>query len=163
MARPTYGPAYGESPQPPADSLAVDASRLWGGGLATAAVACLVAFVGILIARGVFDVELLAPKRDGVVGGSTAAAYVVMAGVGALAATLILQILVALAPQPLTFFSWIVGLTMVIFAVMPFTTDAKLSSQVATSLINLSVGIVILSLLPRIGYSSLTSPEPPAG
>jgi hypothetical protein len=135
----------------------VDPNKLWGGGLATAAVACLVAFVGILIARGVFDVELLSPKRDGALGDSTTAVYVFMAGVGALAATLILQILVSLTPQPLAFFSWIVGLVMIMFAVMPFTTDAKLSSQVATSLINLFIGLVILTLLPRIGYSALTS------
>lgn len=151
------GPTYGQRPRPSAESLDVDPNKLWGGGLATAAVACLVAFVGILIARGVFDVELLSPKRDGALGDSTTAVYVFMAGVGALAATLILQILVSLTPQPLAFFSWIVGLVMIMFAVMPFTTDAKLSSQVATSLINLFIGLVILTLLPRIGYSALTS------
>jgi hypothetical protein len=120
-------------------------------------VASLVAFVGVLIARGVFDVELMSPKGEGTLGDSTTAVYVVMAGAGALVATLILQILVALTPQPLGFFSWIIGLTMMIFAIVPFTTDAPLSSQVATGLINLCVGLVILTLLPQIGYSALRS------
>jgi uncharacterized protein DUF6069 len=153
------GPVYERDPRTAGEPPVVDVNRLWGGGLATAAVACLVAFVGVLIARGVFDVELLSPRREGALGDSTTAAYVVMAGVGALVATLILQILVSLTPQPLTFFSWIIGLVMLTFAVAPFTTDAKLSSQVATGLINLFVGLVIMTLLPRIGYSALT-PEP---
>jgi len=42
-------------------SSTVDASRLWTGGLATALVAALVAFVGVLICRGLLDVPVLAP------------------------------------------------------------------------------------------------------
>jgi hypothetical protein len=42
-----------------------DAGRLWTGGLATAAVAALVAVAGVLIARGVFDVPVLAPTGEG--------------------------------------------------------------------------------------------------
>ena len=155
------GPTYQRSPQPAAESSAVDAGRLWGGGLATAAVAALVAFVGVLIARGVFDVELLAPKGKGTLGDSTTAVYVVAAGIGALAATLILQILVAITPQPLGFFSWIIGLTTLVFTIVPFTTDAKPASQWATALIDLAVGLVILMLLPQIGYSAMQSKRRP--
>jgi hypothetical protein len=39
----------------------VDGGRLWTGGVATAAVAALVAVVGVLIARALFEVPLLAP------------------------------------------------------------------------------------------------------
>src|SRR4029450_8046058 len=46
----------------------VDAGRLWTGALATAVVAALVAVVGVLIARGLFDVPVLAPSREGVLG-----------------------------------------------------------------------------------------------
>jgi hypothetical protein len=46
----------------------VDAGRLWTGGVATAAVAALVAIVGVLIARGLFDVPLLAPTGEGTLG-----------------------------------------------------------------------------------------------
>jgi hypothetical protein len=43
----------------------VDAARLWTGGLATALVAALIAVVGVLIARGLFDIPVLAPAREG--------------------------------------------------------------------------------------------------
>jgi hypothetical protein len=43
----------------------VDAGRLWTGGLASALVAALVAVVGVVIARGLFDVPVLAPPARG--------------------------------------------------------------------------------------------------
>src|SRR5207249_12211135 len=42
-------------------SRSVDAGRLWTGGVATALVAALVAVVGVLIARGLLEVPVLAP------------------------------------------------------------------------------------------------------
>ena len=36
----------------------VDAGRLWAGGAATALVAALIAVVGVLVARGIFDVSI---------------------------------------------------------------------------------------------------------
>jgi hypothetical protein len=57
MAGPPYaegGDGPGQRRQP------VDAARLWTGGLATAVVAALVALVGVLIARGLFDIPVLA-------------------------------------------------------------------------------------------------------
>ncbi|HEY7485752.1 MAG TPA: DUF6069 family protein [Streptosporangiaceae bacterium] len=160
------GPMYQRSPRPTnsSDASVVNTSRLWGGGLATAAVAALVAFAGVLLMRGVFDIDLLSPKGEGTLGNSATAAYVVVAGIGALVATLILQILVLTTPRPLSFFSWIAGLVTVIFTVVPFTTDADLSSQAATAGINLAIGLVIVILLPQIGYSALeTDEEPGAG
>jgi hypothetical protein len=43
--------------------LSVDAGRLWMGGVATAVVAALIAVVGVLVARGLFDPPLLPPLR----------------------------------------------------------------------------------------------------
>jgi hypothetical protein len=51
----------------------VDAARLWTGGLATALVAALVAVVGVLIARGLFEVPVLAPTGEGALGNSSTA------------------------------------------------------------------------------------------
>lgn len=132
---------------------AAQSGKLWAGGLATACVTALVAFVGVLIARGVFDIALLSPKREGTVGTATTGGYVVAAFMGALVATLILQLLITLSPNPLSFFSWIVGLVTLSLAVVPFTTDAPVSSQVATGLINLCIGIVIMTMLPQTAYS----------
>jgi hypothetical protein len=52
------------SDQPHA-TLGLDPRRLWSGGVATAA---LLALVGILVARGLLDVAVLAPKGDGLWG-----------------------------------------------------------------------------------------------
>src|ERR671912_608110 len=51
----------------------LDAARLWTGGLATAVVAALVAVVGVLIARGLFDVPVLAPTGEGALGNANTA------------------------------------------------------------------------------------------
>ena len=49
----------------------VDAGRLWTGGVATALVAALVALVGVLIARGLFEVPVLAPTDEGTLGNAS--------------------------------------------------------------------------------------------
>ena len=61
----------------------IDAGRLWTGGVATALVAALVAVVGVLIARGLFDVPVLAPSSEGSLGNAStfrASAMVIVSG-----------------------------------------------------------------------------------
>jgi hypothetical protein len=48
---------------PHAETGHLDPAKLWSGGAATAVVAALTAVVGILLARGVFGVPVLAPQR----------------------------------------------------------------------------------------------------
>ena len=57
-------PPYVSDPGSTRPAPKLDAGRLWTGGLATAAVAALVAVVGVLIARGVFDVPVPAWPRS---------------------------------------------------------------------------------------------------
>ncbi|WP_279580823.1 hypothetical protein [Fodinicola feengrottensis] len=52
----------------------LDARRLWAGAVVSAVIAALVAIAGILVARGIFNVPLLAPKGQGVWGGTSASA-----------------------------------------------------------------------------------------
>jgi hypothetical protein len=50
------------TPQPASRSrVVIDAPRLWGGGVATALVAALVAAVGVLLCRDVLEVKLVEP------------------------------------------------------------------------------------------------------
>jgi hypothetical protein len=84
----------------------VDAARLWTGGLATA----LVAVVGVLIARGLFDVPVLAPAREGALGNTTTARLAILAAVAALLATGLMHLLLVSTPRPFRFFTWIVSL-----------------------------------------------------
>ena len=50
------------APIDPRPGPTVNAGRLWAGGAATAAVAALIAIAGILLGRGLFDIDVLAPS-----------------------------------------------------------------------------------------------------
>ena len=138
---------------PPAPKL--DAGRLWTGGVATAAVAALVAVVGVLVARGLFDVPVLAPTGEGTLGDASTARLAGLAALAALLATGLLHLLLLTTPRPGRFFTWIIGLATVIAAILPFMTDAEPATQLATGAINLAIGIAIGSLLSGVARSAM--------
>ena len=130
--------------------VAVAASRLWAGGVATAFVAALVAAVGVLLFSSVMNIKLvrlpvLLPITD-----SLALNYAATAFVFALAATGLAHLLTVTTPRPSVFFGWIVGLVTVAMMVMPFAFDASTASKVSTALINMIIGIAIGSLLSAV-------------
>jgi hypothetical protein len=125
----------------------VAAGRLWAGGAATAVVAALIALVGILVARSVFDVPILAPEGEGTWGDADTPMYALFCAIAALVATGLLHLLLISTPRPLQFFSWIIGLATVAAAVAPFVSSGSTSSKIATGVINLLVGIAIGTLL----------------
>jgi hypothetical protein len=152
MAVPPYvegGDGTGQRRQP------VDAARLWTGGLATAVVAALVAVVGVLIARGLFDVPVLAPTGEGALGNANTARLAVLAAVAALVATGLMHLLLVSTPRPFRFFTWIVSLLTVVAVLAPFMTDAKLATQVATAAIYLVIGLAIGSLVSGAARSAI--------
>ncbi|HET6297169.1 MAG TPA: DUF6069 family protein [Kribbella sp.] len=126
---------------------AVAGGRLWAGGVATAVVSALIALVGILLARGIFDVPVLAPEGEGTWGDADTPKYALYCALAALLATGLLHLLLISTPRPLQFFSWIIGLAAVAGAVAPFVANGSTGSKVATGLINLAVGIAIGTLL----------------
>lgn len=134
---------------------AVDARTLWSGGLAAALVAALVAVVGVLVARGVFGVPVLAPEGEGTFGDASTWSLAVGAGVGALIATALLHLLLLFTPRPLAFFGWIMALLTAVAVVLPFTFDTEFSSKLATALIYLFIGIAIGSLVSGVGARSV--------
>jgi hypothetical protein len=156
MAAPQAASSAGSHPR-------VDAGRLWAGGLAAAFVAALITVVGILIARGIFGIAVLAPVGEGVWGDADTAKYAGYAAVAALAATALLHVLILFAPRPLQFFGWIVGLATVVAAVAPFASTAATAAKVATALINLCVGIAIESLVAGVGRNAVLSSRPSQG
>jgi hypothetical protein len=129
------------------NSKMIDAGRLWAGGAATAVVCALIAVVGILLARGVFDVAVLAPEGEGTWGDADTGKYALYAALAALVATGLLHLLLVSTPRPLVFFGWIIGLATVAAAVAPLATNASTESKVTTGLINLVIGIAIGTLL----------------
>jgi len=134
---------------------AIVASRLWAGGLATAVVAGLVAVVGILLARGLFDVPVLAPEGEGVWGDADTVKYGLYAGLAALVATGLLHLLIISTPRPLRFFRWIMTLATIAAGLAPLAVNGSTSSKVATGLINLAVGIAIGTLLSATARASM--------
>ena len=129
----------------------VDARMLWSGGVATAVVAGLIALVGVLVCRWLFNIPILAPKRYGAYGDAHTTTLVLIAAGAALAATLLAHLLLLSTPRPMVFFGWIVGLITVIVVIFPFRTDAALSHKVATAALYLIIGIAIGTLIAGVG------------
>jgi hypothetical protein len=153
-----------QSPQqPPARPRpVVNGARLWGGGVATALVAALVALVGRLICENVLDITLATPSA--LLGRSATGglSYPVVAFVLALLATGLAHLLALFAPQPRKFFSWIVGLCTLAGVALPFGLDIARDRQVATALVNLLLGLAIGSLLSAVLASSYRPAPAPA-
>lgn len=155
-------------PEPMGDSRArtgrLDPTRLWSGGVATAVVAALLAIVGILLSRGVLDVPVLSPKGEGVWGNANTTTYALVAGLVALAATGLMQLLSVTTPRFQTFFSWIMVLLTAIAVVVPLSLPVDWESKLATAVINLVIGIAITAILNGVARSAWrVAPPPPGG
>jgi Family of unknown function (DUF6069) len=147
-------PPYTGDPGSTRPAPSVDAGRLWTGGVATALVAALVAVVGVLIARGLLDIPVLAPTGEGTLGDASTAQLAGLAAVAALAATGLMHLLLVTTPRPGRFFSWIIGLATVVAAILPLMTDAEPETQWATAAINVAIGLTIGSLVSGVARSA---------
>jgi hypothetical protein len=150
------------SGQPRGGHVTVDATRLWGGGLATALVAALVAVVGVLIAQDVFNVNLVRPAVLLDLADRFMADYAITAFLLGLVATAIAHGLALTTPRPRLFFTWIIGLATVVGAVTPFAVGSDLKSQVSTAAINLVLGIAVISLLRGVMARTVISATRPS-
>jgi len=139
----------------------VDARQLWAGGVATAVVAALIALVGVVVCRWLFNIPLLSPKSQGTYGDAHTTDVVLVAAAAALLATGLCHLLLVATPRPLTFFSWIVGLITLLFVLFPFSTSAPLSQKIATAAVDLVIGFAIGSLLNGVAARSLRRRQPP--
>ena len=137
----------------------VAAGRLWGGGLATACVAALIAAVGVLICDQVLGLELVRPAPLLPIGDSVALSYAATAFVLALVATGLGQLLALTTPRPRSFFHWIVGLATLAAVALPFALSGSTASKIATAAVNLAIGVAIGSLLTAVLARTVTDPD----
>lgn len=134
--------------EPSERRVSVDAGRMWTGGAATAIVAALLAFVGALIIRGVFGVPIIAPgNTPGTIDYVGAVWVGAFSALGTLLATGIAHTLLLIAPRPMVFFGWIIGLATLAMAVWPFSVPAADNVRLANAALYLAIGIAIGSLL----------------
>jgi hypothetical protein len=132
----------------------LDPGRLWAGGAATALIAALVAIAGMLIARGLCHVAVLAPVSDGVWGNANTTTYALLAAAAALLATGLIHVLSVTTPAPNQFFGWTMALLTLIAVVLPLTIGADLGSRIATAIINLAIGIEVTVLVHATAASA---------
>jgi hypothetical protein len=130
----------------------VDATRLWTGGIATAAVAALVALVGTLVARVLFEV---APLGAHGFDGTATGMLCLVAAVAALAATGIAHLLVVSTPEPLAYLGWIIGLSTAAAVVLPLLGATTWAVAVATAVVHLVIGLAIGSLVVGAAAAAL--------
>ena len=136
--------------------VAIDAARLWGGGVATACIAALVAVAGVMICQYVLDVSLVRPAVVLDVTDSFRLDYALTAFALALAATGVAHGLAVATPRPRAFFGWIMGLATVCGAAAPFAIGDDLDSQVATACINIALGICVWTLVASVMAKTMT-------
>jgi hypothetical protein len=133
----------------------LNSGRLWAGGAATAVVAALIAIAGILVGRGIFDVEVLAPKGNGVWGDASTGWYALGAAFAALIATGLVQLLILTTPKPMRFFGWVMALATVVAMLAPFVTDESRGSRFYTAGLNFVLGVAIGTLVAGVARSAV--------
>src|ERR1700743_798434 len=149
---------------PPQTRPVVDCPMLGAGGVATAIVAALVALVGVVVCRWLFNIPLLSPQSQGTYGDAHTTDVVILAAAAALLATGLAHLLLTAAPRPMTFFSWIVGLVTLLMVLFPFSTSAPISQKIATDRVVLVIGFAIGSLINAVGARAVRQRRvPPRG
>jgi len=139
-----------------------DSVQFLAGAVATAVVAALVALVGILICRWTLGIPILAPAGEGAWGNAHTGEYVLLAALIAIVAAGVLYLLMLATPSPGMFFHWIMGLATIVAVIYPFSTGAPLDQKAATAVVNLVLGIAIMSLLTAVAARAVRRPVRPA-
>lgn len=158
--QPEYGHQveYGhepDRPEPRSNEPKINLGRLWAGGVGTAIVVALVIVVLIMLVRGILNISVLSPEGAGAYGTVSTTSYALAGGAAAIAATGLLNLLLALMPSPMQFFYWITGLVTALATLVPFTLVAGVDAKIATAVINLIAGLCIMSLLGGVGSGAI--------
>ena len=134
-------------PRAPPRRPALDATKLWTGGLATAAVAALVGLVGTLVIRVLFEYAPVGTAAAHAFSTTNAGLLCLFAAVAALAATGVAHLLIVSTPDPLSYLGWIIGLSTAAAVVLPLLGGVPMAAAIAIAVVNLVIGLAIGSLV----------------
>lgn len=140
--------------------MTVDVRRLWAGAAATALVAAGVGVAGVLAIRGLLGIPILGTRGDVLVN-EAILVVPLAAAFAALLATALLQLLVLSTPRPTLFFGSICSVVILVLVLLVFSGSGSLDEQVATSLLYLAIGVVIVSLLSGVAHVAIRPAGPP--
>jgi hypothetical protein len=126
----------------------IDGRRLWGAGVATAAIAALAGAVVFLFATKVFDVTLRvrtgssSPYED-----LSVVQVMVVAFLVGIVATGVLHLFLRFVPRPTVFFFWLAFLAMIASLLAPLSLHVTNTAKIWLCAMHVVVGLVIISLL----------------
>lgn len=150
-----YGRSQGyQSSGPPPVRTEVNIGRLWAGGVAAAVVAALIALVGLLVAKALFQIGESSSKHYSSFGEDSTVQLCIIAAAAAILATALVHLLLVSTPSPLSYFGWIVGLLTVAAVVVPFLTSSSWPIKLAEAVIHLVIGIAIGGLVSNAAVSA---------
>jgi len=124
----------------------VDQGRYWVGALLTSGVAAMAGVIGVLIAQDLLRVPLTMSSIG--LGAAHMSTYGLFAAVVALLAAGAYDAMLLFAPRPTIYFCWLTGLLTALAVLLPFTVPVAIGAQVALAIINLVVGVAVMTLVP---------------
>ena len=148
-----YNRVPGHAPVAPAPLTApvsrmrhIDQGRFWVGAVLTSTVAALGGVIGLVVAQDLLQIKLSASSFG--LGPIHIAGYGLLAGLVSMLAAVVYAGLLAFAPRPTVYFGALGGLLTALAVLLPFTVPTAIGSQIALAAINLTIGVLILSLIP---------------
>jgi Family of unknown function (DUF6069) len=133
----------------------IDQTKFWVGALLTAMLTALGGIIGLVVAHGIAHVPVLFLDGSGLVP-VHAAVYGLVTALIALVAAGLYNGMLHVAPRPAVYYCWLIGLLTLLAGLLPFTTAAVLSSQVALAAMNVLVGLIILVMVPLAAENART-------
>ncbi|MGH2540772.1 MAG: DUF6069 family protein [Actinomycetota bacterium] len=131
----------------------IDTRRLWGAGIATAAVAALAGAVVFMFAEGVFDVGLRV-RVGGRMQELTIWSVLIVGFIAGVVATAVLHLFLRFVPRPTLFFGWLAVLALAASLLAPLTLPVRPEVKYWLCGMHVAVGVVIIALLlgiaPRV-------------
>lgn len=141
----------------------IDAGRLWGAGVATAAVAAFAGAVVFMFAEAIFDVGLRV-RIGGEMRDLTVVPVLLIGFIAGVVATAVLHLFLQFVPRPTLFFGWLATLVLAASLLVPLSQPVRPEVKYWLCGMHVAVGVVIIALLlgiaPRVRFEGPARAEP---